>query len=92
MTSTASIEFAPGDFNGRSAILADQIAAATNCPADVARIAAGSFHGFRNAPDHGFGDPPRDLQLALKCSAARVALAGWKAAQAAPALALKVAA
>lgn len=84
MSTLAATDLAPADYNGRCVILADQIVAATSCPADVARMAANSFHSYRNLPDHGFGDASGDLVTRLKWMSARVALADWKASQAAP--------
>lgn len=44
--------------NQARAEIAAQIVALTNCTAEVAGIAAGSYLAFGNDPRHGLGDAP----------------------------------
>lgn len=72
-------EWSPSRENATADLIAAEIVALTGVDWDAARIAAGSWMAFRNAPDHGLGD----LRDGLKAGRARVALKAWLASKAA---------
>lgn len=85
MPTPAATDLAPADYNGRCAILADQIVAATSCDPEAARLGAGAFLSFPGDRQFGLGDPPSGW--VLRYIAAGYALSCWlkaKASQAAP--------